>query len=115
MRLFSTVLAVWFIGLTASVHLLHTHPELPYCHALTPIGNGTALLETTSHSEATHASGFAGLCPVCLFLAGYLCDGPSQAPEVALDDCSLARARPAAPARLASPGWPAATPRAPPA
>ena len=115
MRVFATALAVWFVGLTASVHLLHTHPEFPYCHVLAPIGDGAALFEATSHSDATHASGFSGLCPVCLFLAGYLCDGLSQAPKAGLDDCTLARARPAAPARLASFDWPTATPRAPPA
>jgi hypothetical protein len=113
-RVFSLGLAVWFVGLTVSVHLLHTHPLPPCCPGASTPGEPAVDIDVPLPSEASPGGQVPDLCPVCLFLAKHLADGAAVPPEPIPEDAASARTVCTASAQAASVDWHTATPRAPP-
>lgn len=111
-RALTILLALWFLGLNASIQFFHLHPDRACC-AATAYGDSTRLASPDGGAPAPH-SRFAGLCPACLFLAKYLAQWRAEPPEPTPSDAATAWARPAAPAGIVTLHWPTTTPRAPP-
>lgn len=115
MRAVTIVLALWFGGLNACLHFMHTHAGALCCLASeAAVGTTTAVSGNDSSSATPAPRGVSGLCPVCLFLAGYQADGPAEPPESAPEDGASLRFAVTVPRGTARVGWPSATPRSPP-
>jgi hypothetical protein len=113
-RAFSIGLTVWFVWLTASVHLLHTHPLNDCCDGDFPAGMHAVHVDDPASSGPRSADRGTGLCPACLFLAKYAADGCPALPDVVRDDSvpSCTASSPVTPAVAVE--WPTTAPRAPP-
>jgi hypothetical protein len=113
-RTLSVGLTIWFVWLTASVHLLHTHPLSECCDGNIAASSRAVRIDHRTSSGAAATHGATGLCPACLFLAKYMADGCPTPPRLVPDDQVPAPVAAVKAARTDALDWPSTAPRAPP-
>ena len=116
-RASTVALAIWFVFLSASAHLLHTHPQARGDDDGRPCSRlqNEDAASNPSVVGPDHPADYAGpLCPICVFLAKYTAHAPAVAAGAPPADPATTGAVLGRPDHVLSVEWSAVGARAPP-